>query len=299
MRRSAFLLTILSCSIVAAQPALEWTTDDLGSGLYAHTFTILGNDAQDRSFFANMTFEGVGGAEVQQMKVILIPGQVELDVDSDADALIYHGLGTPPYDMYRDSYFLEPFPSNTVALTQSINYYHIEAGTGTGNAYENAGLAYVCADGDVRFYGSISRGGLNYDISGDTAGGEGLGLWFTHSADDPDGDGTFDAGLGDEIDLDAGGSDYPDFTGYVVWKYETFVGAGGQELPYWSRILWVHDRDYVFVPEEPGRYRVTIWEPPLGEPLDPAWSMEIMVVPEPATLGLLALGAVGLLIRRR
>jgi uncharacterized protein (TIGR03382 family) len=111
-----------------------------------------------------MTFQGTNGGEIQQMQAQLPPTLV-IDVDTEADANNYHGKGEPPYDKESDSYFLEPFTLGTiVALTESDNYYHIEAGTAGGEEYEDARLAYIVTSGDLLCNGVISRLSKNYGV---------------------------------------------------------------------------------------------------------------------------------------
>jgi len=118
------------------------------------------------SFFADISFEGIGGASILQQKVIL-PGPVEIEVNGENDADAYDGLGNPAYDKTRDSYFLNPFASGDVmVLQQDDNFYRIAAGTGVGSTFEDAELAYVAATGPVEFYGSISRQGVTYPVDG-------------------------------------------------------------------------------------------------------------------------------------
>ncbi len=147
-------------------PAIDSVVTDLGGGLYGYSLTIRSDDGIQASYFANMTFEGVDGSIVQ-MKAIIQPGVLEYEVDTDTDAAAYDGLGTPPYDMDRDSYFLGGFAAGDVmALEQSDNYYHIEAGTGVGTLLEDAELAYIACTGQVHFYGTISRQGVTYTVDG-------------------------------------------------------------------------------------------------------------------------------------
>ncbi len=133
----------------------------LGDGKYGYRFLIDGRDGLEKSYFANVTFEGVNGGVIQQMKAFGV-----VDVNSDSDAETYDELGDPPYDKNRDSYFLEPFPSNPAGagIVEDVNYYHIEAGTGGGSEYEDVGLAYIVASGDVQYTGIISRRAKNYDV---------------------------------------------------------------------------------------------------------------------------------------
>jgi hypothetical protein len=103
-----------------------------------------------------------------QHKAIIVPGTVELDVHSDTDAAGFDGLGTPPYDMTRDSYFIDPFASNLIApgIVQEANSYRIVGGTGAGSAYQDADLAYIVSSGLVHYSGTISRLGENYPVDG-------------------------------------------------------------------------------------------------------------------------------------
>ena len=146
-------------------PTVEHTVKYLGGGKYGVSFTIHGNDDPVlASFFANMTFEGTAGGQIQQVQAL---GSFDVDNETDADS--WDGLGDPPYDKDADSWFGDPFamspPASIVALTEAANYYHIEAGTGGGSAYENADLAYIVTTGDVAYYGVISRLAENYDVS--------------------------------------------------------------------------------------------------------------------------------------
>ncbi len=149
------------------QPGLDHEIKYLGDGLYGVTFTARGNDGQQKSFFADVSFEGTSGGQIQQQKAVIIPGVLEHNVDTEAEANLYDGQGTPPYEKDRDSYFLEPFSSGDVmVLTAGDNYYYIEAGTGASGQYEDAPLAYIVCDGDLAYYGQISRLAKNYAASG-------------------------------------------------------------------------------------------------------------------------------------
>jgi len=148
-------------------PTLEHEIKYLGEGEYGVTFTVFGNDGKQSSFFTNMTFEGVNGGQIQQVQ-----GQIDgqdpepVDIDDDVTATVYDLLD-PDYDMDYDSYFLTPFGTGDVMnITQADNYYHIEAGTGGGGAYEHADLAYIVTTGDVSYDGVISRLAVNYDAIG-------------------------------------------------------------------------------------------------------------------------------------
>jgi len=167
------------------------------------TFIVQGNDGEQASFFADMTFEGVNGGQIQQ-----IQGQIDgqdpepVDIHDDFNAVVYDLLD-PDYDMDRDSYFLTPFGTGDVMeIAQAENYYHIEAGTGGGGDYDNADLAYIVTTGDVSFYGLISRLAESYEAVGVAVGWEG---------GDFNGDGTVDGG------------------DYTIWA--DHYGVGGAAVP--------------------------------------------------------------------
>lgn len=146
-------------------PMVTYSMTELGGELYGLSFMVRGNDGQTASFFADMTFEGVDGGWIVQQNVFL--GGDGIEVDEVTYANIFDGLGTPPYDKTRDSYFLDPFGSGDVQeLNKSDNFYHIKAGTGQSSLLQDAELAYIVTPGSVHYYGSIARQGTSYPVDG-------------------------------------------------------------------------------------------------------------------------------------
>jgi len=153
---------------VTMAPELTYSVTNLGSGLYGYTFTVLGNDEELASFFADVTFTGSNGGQIQQVQgFVAALGDTEpRAIDKEADALAYDQLD-PDYDMTLDSYFLEPFSSgNVLTIEQGANSYRIVAGTQPGEAHADAELAYIVCTGELSFSGTVSRLGENYPISG-------------------------------------------------------------------------------------------------------------------------------------
>ena len=168
----ASLLVLSLASMAAADAWVEYDIADLGGGMYGITFTAYADDGQSLSFFANMDFEGTGGAEVQQVicHYYVSPPGIWFDavIDNETDADMFNGVGEPPYDKTMDSWFGDPFAgpaADVTDITEGPNLYHIEAGTGGGVQYTTAKLAYIAATGQtVRAHGILSRMGENYPI---------------------------------------------------------------------------------------------------------------------------------------
>jgi len=163
----AVLVVLLAKCSARADATLEPVVSNLGGGLYGVQVWVHGNDGQQLSFFADLRFTG------EQLNYVCLPGEIQqmkasggVDVDSDADAMDYHGVGTPPYDMWRDSWFYEPWPSNCMGILEAPNYYAIGAGTGGAQFYEDLLLAYLCTTGDIAYDGYIARQGVLYDMAG-------------------------------------------------------------------------------------------------------------------------------------
>jgi hypothetical protein len=252
-------------------PPFDMTLDFayLGEGKYGYTLGIDGKDGQQKSYFANMTFEGTGGGQIQQTKAIIVPGVLEYDVDAECDAWTYDGLGEPPYDINKDSWFAAPFacpPANVVALTQGENAFHIEAGTGPGSQYEDAKLAQIVCSGDVSYNGVISRQAKNYDVSGVIA-----------------------APLPGDASLDG----FVDGADYTLWADHYLMAGQGWGEGNFNGDAAVDGADY------------TIWADFYtgGSSPNPGTSgfggLGGSTVPEPAGLALMALGGAALLRRRR
>ncbi len=169
-RTLASLLVLGLAATAFAAPTMEVANiADLGGGLYGVDVWVHGNDGLDLSFFADMTFVG------EQADPICLPGEIQQSkafgvvvVDDDVNALLYHNTVGSGYDMALDSYFFEPFPGNKVdpGIVEAPNSYHIEAGTGTSEYFQDVQLVYLCTTGDISYDGYISRQGLNYDMAG-------------------------------------------------------------------------------------------------------------------------------------
>ena len=64
---AAGLVALAMSSMAAAGPTLECVRGSAGDGIYGFTFAVHGNDGQQKSFFVEMTYEGVQGGLIQQV----------------------------------------------------------------------------------------------------------------------------------------------------------------------------------------------------------------------------------------
>jgi hypothetical protein len=156
------------------EPTVTYSVVELGDGLYGYTFTLHGNDATYGSFFADVTFEAEEGCIIRQQKVIF--GQRQWDVHCEYYAEAFDGMGDPPYDMDRDSWFGDAFghspPAAIQDLEQTETTYHIESGTGGASEHLDVKLAYIVSDGAVTLTGLIARLGVNYEVEVEGTPGE-------------------------------------------------------------------------------------------------------------------------------
>ena len=162
------IATILLAASASPAATVEVTDlTDLGGGMYGYTLTALGQDGHQMSFFVDVTVECLdpGVDQIPQMKAVIIPGQLEYDVNTENSADLYHGTGTPPYDKYRDSWWGDPFYLHgCIAVEQwDTCLMRLESGTNPNEwNYENAKVAYICLTGRARVHGDVYRGGDPY-----------------------------------------------------------------------------------------------------------------------------------------
>ena len=129
-------------------------------------------------YAATLAFQGTGETTIQQM---LFYGAVNVDCEQDATS--FDGQGTPVYHKAADCWAYQPFCDNPISGTSPLdesnftgfaagtNAYQVSLGTGANSAYgDGTNVAYIVADGDVQWSGTICRNGVMYDVSGTTAG---------------------------------------------------------------------------------------------------------------------------------
>jgi hypothetical protein len=154
------LLLAVAVSVSSAATLEVTDVKDLGGDMYGHTLTALGQDGMQRSFYVDLTVECLepGVDQIHDQLAILDPGILEVSLEEYAYA--YHGLGTPPYDMWRDTWFHDEFAySVSHALIEDCR---AELQAGTPPDYWNADVAYICLTGRARVHGFLSRQGDMY-----------------------------------------------------------------------------------------------------------------------------------------
>jgi len=163
---AAMILALASAAMGARVEITD--TDDLGGGMYGYTLTAFGEDGQEKSFFIEITVECLnpGVDQLHQQKAIIIPGVLEYDVNTEADADTYNGLGTPPYDKARDSWYSDPFYKDgniQVEIPDVVCLMHLESGTNPNVAYyEDAKAAYIALTGQAHVYSTLFRAGAPF-----------------------------------------------------------------------------------------------------------------------------------------
>jgi len=170
-------------------PTLDYTAVEIdpvtgapsaGTGLFAYTFTLYGNDGADASFTTtSLTFSG----DIRQSTFNWNNADYPAHDEGFADA--FHN--PPAYNKHLDTWrysgwtSTSPDDSNLPPANifdpgpQNGEDVIVSAYTGTTTHYQQKDLVYVVADGDVQWSGSFLRQGATYDTSG-TASGDRLTL---------------------------------------------------------------------------------------------------------------------------
>ena len=169
-------------------PRLVFQKEELGDGLYGFTFSIYNNDEKLMPYTVAMGFQGTGGATIKQIKsggtAVNKEGSILWDEESQdwvGDGAIYCDQLDPAYDMARDTWVFNPFGDNAMPGINPItggsingfynasNAFALSCYSGTGSALgSGVDLAYVVADGNVTWTGTILRDGTDYETEGVT-----------------------------------------------------------------------------------------------------------------------------------
>ena len=170
MTRLVVGLAILSVAAMAsADPTVTFSFQDMGAGIYQHTFTINDpNPAGGASFFVEMEYRGAQGAEV-----VALPGTMcsikafgNTDIMKESDAFGF-ATNDPTYDSARDTWLKADFEFGIQALVETHNVsLYSESGTESAVGWNTVEHAQVCCTGDVYFTGRIARETIWYDVSG-------------------------------------------------------------------------------------------------------------------------------------
>lgn len=160
-------LVLLGTSAARAVPMLDFSEEDAGDGLTRFTAFVDADDGLLRSIFLDLSFTGPFNE---------IPFEETTDVVDDDPVW----LTDPEYAARQgqDTFFFveDRFDTGLVGqffdITHTADAYDILAGSGAGSELLRFPLAQLVvptrgAPGDaIRYSGTISRGGLNYDVEG-------------------------------------------------------------------------------------------------------------------------------------
>ena len=155
-------------------PRIEYDAADLGDGLIGWTFYIANDDALLAPYVVALAFEGSGEATIHQVAYNGV-----MPIHTETLATVADGGGTPPYVKARDTWVFSPFGDNTLAgvnpltgspLTgfyEATDAFALSCYSGPDSmAGDAVPVAYVVADGNVLWAGTITREGVEYDTIG-------------------------------------------------------------------------------------------------------------------------------------
>ena len=156
-------------------PTLQLEPQELGGGLIGWTVSIGNDDGLLTYYLLTVAFEGADGATIRQMTYGGSP------IHSFMDAQQADGEGDPPYWMLQDSWVFSPFADWPVAgfhpLTGSVfsgplegpNCYAISCFSGANSQLgDGVPVAYIVADGNIQWTGTIDREDVIYEVAGTT-----------------------------------------------------------------------------------------------------------------------------------
>jgi len=153
---------------VDTEPVLDYTVVEIdpvtgaqsaGTGLFAYTFTLYGNDGVDSVFATtSLTFTG----DIRQAQAF---GSV--DVNDEDMALLFNSNPSANYVMSLDSWLHSGWtaiaPGNTSVNGTTLV---VSVGSGTSQYYSQKDLVRIVASGDVSWFGMFSRQGVDYPTIG-------------------------------------------------------------------------------------------------------------------------------------
>ena len=168
----------------AVAPTLDYTAVEIdpitgapaaGTGLYAYTFTLNGNDGVDASFATtSLKFTG----PIRQSTCNW--NNADYPAHDEEVANVFHN--PPDYNKYLDTWRYSGW-ANTAPSDSNLppaNMFDpgpqdgedviLSVYTGTTTHYQQKDLVYIVAAGNVQWSGSFTRQGATYDTSGTTGG---------------------------------------------------------------------------------------------------------------------------------
>lgn len=257
---------------------------DLGEGLYSYDVRLVAGQEDDKARAWDGSFNGPMN-QIFPWGVVPTPSLTNASYLSD-------------YERAMDTHFLQ-YDANLMSI-ESPN----ESGTHLAGAMAfkseitamDFSLAQiVVASGQtVTMTGQVADGlGTKFTTQATIIGGEGAFSCSYPSANDQQSGGG-EVEVGDEITLRGSFADDDN----LVCIVSRLHNVGPYNWLAATIVMTSHDPNFTFVPTEPGEYDVWV-----GRDVDGgdnfSTGLGFTVIPEPATLGLLAIGAFALVRRRR
>ena len=167
MKGMAIIMTVVGivAGTVWAAPTYEFSSAELGGGLYGHSFWVNNTGEPPSAWFVEMEWHGASGAEV-----VLLPGtlinqvqafgssDVHLEPDADGYDAAYPASG---YRQSQDRRIRAEFSHTVMETVEGTNRYYVESATEGGVRHVAAPHAYIVSDGDVAFSGKLGVGFYN------------------------------------------------------------------------------------------------------------------------------------------
>ena len=281
------LALVMGLSGAASAAMVAYEQVDLGNGFYGTTIKLV-DDENAASWAADLTVAGQDGAVINQLTAS--GDTVDLEVDA-----IEFDVTDPLYSKDLDTWVYAPFVPWAKGISEGANSYSAHVVSGPG-LFETANCLHIVSTaGELAYSGIFARLGKDYPVEGTIPVGtvEETGTLGIFKFYDVDGDGEYDR------------EDYP----LADWEFT--VTGGGLEDPLIVRTgrggtVTVHglaSGGYIMREYLPEGWICTTGETIqtqyLGADGEGVASFQFGNVPEPTTMGLLALGGLAVIRRKR
>jgi len=297
------VVTLAMAATASASASLDWTETDLGSGLTGYTFYLV-SDQPAGAAYVNISFWADGSEYMGVQLGTTINQLFGTAVNDEATAQTFLGADAP-----KDTWAYLPFGANAApgysyvvgtqgasisGFAQTATSWTMACGSGTETPVSNGSpIANVVSDGDIAFAGVIS---IDQDYL--------VGPPLTHYLDiyDP---GVYEIGPGESIWLDPSIDDTGTEILTVDWDLDGDLPGGDADFETAMNVsgglvdpLEITYDYLVSLGMEAGNaYTIGVHATGTWGHSDTTYTT-LTLVPEPATLALLGLGAAAVIRRK-